>query len=100
MKYYELHEEMWQQLVNKGHISWDKESESELLSRERNTELKYFLEDITSGTVLDLGCGSGSQSFYLTNLGFTCTAVDISKTSINIGELLSKKVMIRQKLGI
>ena len=35
--YYELHEEFWQGLVRQGHISWDNESEEDLLSRERNT---------------------------------------------------------------
>lgn len=92
MKYYELHEEFWKQLADKGHITWDRESKSDLMSRERNKELEEFLGSQTEGNALDLGSGSGSQSFYLTSLGFKCTAVDISKTAIDIGRKLSKEL--------
>ena len=86
MKYYDLHEDFWQQLVNKGHISWDRESKTELMINERNIKLKKIIKNQNKGSVLDLGCGSGSQSFYLSNLGFDCTAVDVSKTAIAMGK--------------
>ena len=92
MKYYELHEAFWKQLSNNGHISWDRESKDDLMSRERNLELERFLGTKKNGTVLDLGSGSGSQSFYLSKKGFSCTAVDISQTAINIGKKLSKEL--------
>lgn len=92
MKYYELHEQFWQQLKAKGHISWDRESFDELFDRDRNKELDSFLEGQNGIEVLDLGCGSGSQSFYLTSNGNQCTAVDISKTAIDIGIELAKKL--------
>jgi 2-polyprenyl-3-methyl-5-hydroxy-6-metoxy-1,4-benzoquinol methylase len=94
MKYYELHEDFWKQLAQKGHISWDKESEAELMSRERNLELKKFIGDTNNGTMLDLGSGSGSQSFYMSSLGFRCTAVDISQTAISIGKKLANKMKL------
>lgn len=58
-KYYELHEEFWQCLIEKGHVSWDKESEKGLLLRERNSTLSKYLEGAKFENALDLGCGSG-----------------------------------------
>ena len=43
-KYYELHEMFWKGLVEQGHISWDREDKTELMSRERNKTLERFLE--------------------------------------------------------
>lgn len=91
-KYYELHEEFWQGLVKKGHISWDKESEEDLLLRERNSTLSKYLNGVEVGNALDLGCGSGSQSFYLSSVGFNCTGIDISQTAIDEGKKLSDKL--------
>lgn len=91
-KYYELHEEFWQGLVSKGFVSWDRESEEDLLSRERNLTLSKYLEHFEVNNALDLGCGSGSQSFFLSSLGVNCTGIDISKTAINEGIKLSKKL--------
>ncbi len=90
MKYYELHENFWQGLVKKGHISWDKESKEEILNRERNKYLENFLEK-KNGCSLDLGCGSGSQSFFLEKIGFKCTAVDVSQTAIDVGKKLAEE---------
>jgi SAM-dependent methyltransferase len=90
VKYYQLHEEFWQRLVEKGHISWDKESKSELMSRDRNKTLDKYIDRQNIGKALDLGCGSGSQSFYLSKLGYDCTAVDISQTAIEKGKELSR----------
>lgn len=97
MKYYQLHEDFWQRLVKAGHVSWDKESKSELMSRDRNKTLEKYLnsnEQNVKAYALDLGCGSGSQSFYLTKLGYECTAVDISTTAIKKGKELSKELNI------
>ncbi len=91
-KYYELHEEFWQGLVKKGHISWDKEPEEELMLRERNSTLSKYLEGSSFECALDLGCGSGSQSFYLSSLGINCTGIDISQTAIAEGKKLADKL--------
>ncbi|GEM_PF-6963552 len=91
-KYYELHEEFWQGLIEKGHVSWDKESEKDLLLRERNSILLKYLDGRKFYNALDLGCGSGSQSFYLSSLGINCLGIDISQTAINEGKRLANKL--------
>ena len=44
------------------------------------TYADYFSE---SGTVLDIGCGSGRNSLFLGNEGFKVTGIDISQDAIN-----------------
>ncbi len=39
---------------------------------------------LTKGTVLDVGCGSGSHSLYLQNKGLTVKAIDISEGSVTV----------------
>ena len=39
---------------------------------------------LTKGSVLDVGCGSGSHSLYLQEKGFTVKAIDISKGAIEV----------------
>ena len=46
---------------------------------------------IKPGRVLDLGCGTGMESIFLTTKGFTVTGIDISKTAINYAIQNSKK---------
>ncbi|MDH3203319.1 MAG: methyltransferase domain-containing protein [Nitrosopumilus sp.] len=43
----------------------------------------YFNKSTKRGTLLDLGCGQGRDSIYLSSLGYQVTAVDISKVGIN-----------------
>lgn len=51
-----------------------------LPARLLTTFAKYFPE---SGTILDIGCGSGRNSLFLGNAGFKVTGVDISQDAIN-----------------
>lgn len=50
----------------------------------RQRELKPLLEKyaITSGSVLDVGCGYGDKSHFLSSLGFDVVGVDISERAI------------------
>jgi cyclopropane fatty-acyl-phospholipid synthase-like methyltransferase len=40
--------------------------------------------DLAQGTILDVGCGSGSHSLYLQDKGFEVKAIDISKGAIEV----------------
>lgn len=48
----------------------------------------YFKAYPKRGTVLDLGCGQGRDSFFLSSLGFNVTAVDNS--AIGISQMINK----------
>ena len=41
---------------------------------------------LTKGSVLDVGCGSGSHSLHLQKKGFTVKAIDISKGAIEVAK--------------
>ena len=45
---------------------------------------KQNLIDITNKQALDLGCGCGLDSLYLSGLGFKVTAIDFSEEALNI----------------
>ena len=59
--------------------------------------VKYCLEDLpcNNGYVLDLACGKGRHSIFLSNLGYNVLSVDIDKHKLNCfnGKLIKKKVI-------
>jgi 2-polyprenyl-3-methyl-5-hydroxy-6-metoxy-1,4-benzoquinol methylase len=54
--------------------------------------LKQLLEssNLTSGKLLELGCGSGYDSAYLSIRGFNVTAIDVSEDIIELSKKLHK----------
>ncbi|MEG0611455.1 MAG: class I SAM-dependent methyltransferase [Clostridium sp.] len=46
---------------------------------------------LSKGKALDIGCGNGRNSMYLTKQGFNAIGIDISNTSINWANELSKE---------
>ena len=59
--------------------------------------VKYCLEKLPceNGQVLDLACGKGRHSIYLSNLGYNVLSVDIDEHKLNCfnGKLIKKKVI-------
>ncbi len=59
--------------------------------------VKYCLEELTckNGYVLDLACGTGRHSIFLSKLGYNVLAVDIDENKLNCfnGKLIKKKVI-------
>ena len=59
--------------------------------------VKYCLEELPSknGYVLDLACGRGRHSVFLSNLGYNVLSVDIDEHKLNCfnGKLIKKKVI-------
>lgn len=63
---------------------------------------KHFLEDIfiqswapQKGQAIELGCGTGTISRWLTKKGFNVTGIDISKTAIQMAKTQSKVFKIK-----
>ena len=59
--------------------------------------VKYCLEALPckNGYVLDLACGKGRHSIFLSNLGYNVLSVDIDEHKLNCfnGKLIKKKVI-------
>ena len=59
--------------------------------------VKYCLEELPckNGYVLDLACGKGRHSVFLSNLGYNVLSVDIDEHKLNCfnGKLIKKKVI-------
>jgi len=68
----------WDERYRTGDLPWD----SNIPSRELIRVLDE--EGIPPGRVLELGCGTGTNSAYLAQRGFAVTAVDISPRAIEL----------------
>ena len=59
--------------------------------------VKYCLEILPyrNGYVLDLACGKGRHSIFLSNYGYNVLAVDINQESLNCfnDKLIKKKIL-------
>ena len=65
----------------------------------QKTQADYFTEVIGAGKIkpgsaLDLGCGTGAKSIYLTKRGFEVTGVDISETAIKFAKESAQKAKV------
>ncbi len=89
MKYYEMHEIVYQRIKNDGHLSWDKSSSfKDMWLHGTNTGLKNHLTKVGLNfenlNVLDLGTGTGTSALFCAKEGARCIGVEISKTAIDI----------------
>src|SRR5216683_3208430 len=70
--------EHWENRYQTGDIPWD--------TGHPSTELIRVLTEnkIEPCTTIDLGCGTGSNSLYFAERGFTVTGVDLSSKAIEL----------------
>jgi 2-polyprenyl-3-methyl-5-hydroxy-6-metoxy-1,4-benzoquinol methylase len=62
---------------------WQKEAGRGFAVPERQAKLHKALQGLPSGSpVLDAGCGKGEFSFYLAQLGYQVTGIDISEVAV------------------
>jgi len=85
--YYELHDIWYQDLVDKGYVSWDRDKDLKSINDQSIAKsIKYFIEkydiDCKGSTSLDLGCGTGNVALILDDLGFSSSGIDISNVAI------------------
>lgn len=91
MKYYEMHELVYQKLKSQKFMSWDKStSYEEMFSHSTNTFLKQSLHrqnlDFKNLNVLDLGTGTGTSALFAAHEGANVMGVEVSQTAIDIAK--------------
>lgn len=70
----------WNDCYVNGFLPWD----SGII--DRNLQRTLDAGEVAPRTVLELGCGSGTNAVYLAQRGFTVTAVDFAPTAIEQAE--------------
>ena len=63
--------------------------EEATLDHEDKSYIDSFLETIFGNKILDLGCGPGVLSKYLSDLGYNVTGVDFAEQMISIAKELA-----------
>ena len=94
--YYHAHESAYQQIKSNGYVGW---GNAKTLNDLGDDVTKQYLTDTVSRffpeakgkKALDVGCGTGTTAFMLSNMGMDVTGVDISETAIEMGRDLSKQ---------
>ena len=66
--------------------------EKEQFFRKANIKLKQILGDVKGKKILDVGCGTGSLSFYLAQEGATVVGIDLSRDLIEYCKEQSKNL--------
>lgn len=97
--YYEVHENAYQQLKEKGLVGWGGAKTLGELGDSKTKEYLHevarrFFPDCTGRTALDVGCGTGTTAFELIKMGFSVTGVDISSTAIEMARQFSKDLEV------
>jgi 2-polyprenyl-3-methyl-5-hydroxy-6-metoxy-1,4-benzoquinol methylase len=89
MKYYEMHEIVYQKIKNDGQLSWDKTTTfEEMWLHGTNVALTKSLDKLGLSFkdlhILDLGTGTGTSALFCAKQGAHVTGVEVSKTAIEI----------------
>jgi len=87
-------------IFNKQKLSWNKRYDSFKNNNSipwkgnRKNELQPIFDkfNIHSGKALDIGCGEGDKSCYLSSIGFEVTGIDISSNAIKTAKRRCKNV--------
>jgi SAM-dependent methyltransferase len=97
MKYYELHEQAYKQLKQKGNDSWDQflgqaeDYDNFCLKDFMDFGLSRYKGDKSKSAALEIGCGTGPASSYLSKNGFSVDGIDISQTAIEVAKKEAEK---------
>lgn len=66
----------------------------------RSVEKRFLLENLKSGMILDIGCGTGEQSLFLAKRGYRVLGVDISKEMLMRADERAKEGMLKDNLSL
>jgi len=89
MKYFEMHDEVYESLAKNDKVSWDGiDSPEKLFDHEVNIALAeridYYFPQKVGVKAIDFGCGTGTASLYLAKLGFNVKGFDVSPKAIEM----------------
>lgn len=95
------HQENFPKSTKNWFVSWFDSPYYHILYKDRNyREAQLFMDNIThylnlpeKATVLDLACGKGRHSIYLSQLGFEVTGADLSENSIAEAKINSNETL-------
>jgi 2-polyprenyl-3-methyl-5-hydroxy-6-metoxy-1,4-benzoquinol methylase len=99
MKYYEMHEIVYQGLKEKEKLSWDQSTTfEEMWAHETNLNISKNLFRMGLSfkglNVLDLGTGTGTSALYAAKEGAKAVGVEISQTAIAIAHKNAKTINV------
>jgi SAM-dependent methyltransferase len=77
-------EERWERVV--------REHADAIATRAPNAHLLTEVADLAPGRALDAGCGHGAEALWLAAAGWQVTAVDFSRTALDIGRATAEAV--------
>lgn len=66
----------------------------------RSVEKMFLLQNLKSGKILDIGCGTGEQSLFLAKRGYQVLGVDISKEMLTKANESAKEGMLKDRLSL
>lgn len=100
MKYYEMHELVYQDLESKDYISWDKDKEVKLLlsssiNKALEPGVEAYFPNTSAKRALDIGTGTGVVALNLAKKGFDSHGLDISETAIKLAKQNAKDLGIQ-----
>lgn len=100
MKYFEMHDEVYESLAKNDKVSWDGiDSAEKLFGHEVNIALAeridhYFPQKV-GVKAIDFGCGTGTASLYLAKLGFDVKGFDVSPKAIEMANKNMKALNLK-----
>jgi len=80
-------------------IDYDQRFDNPRLDYMRSVEKKILLDNLQTGIILDIGCGTGEQSFFLAEKGYRILGVDISKEMLKIANDRMKLTEFNDRLS-
>lgn len=97
MKYYDMHDEVYEKIQAKGNKTWGNVSDiNKILDHEFHDYLKKdlnkYFPQINGEKVLDLGTGTGITALFLESLGFKSTGYDVSPKAIEMAKENAKEL--------
>ncbi len=99
MKYYDMHDDVYQGLRDKGAVSWDGETDvHNIFNHHINEKLEKHIHEFFPNTSnlcsLDLGTGTGPCALYLSNIGFKSSGFDVSPAAIEMAKENAKGLKV------